>query len=727
MKTEKNPKQKLKAFSLIELTVSMAIVGVIMAMLSNVLVNSIVVSQKSIGRSFVREEITDISDRISNDLREAARILECEGELTDARCRVESTEGTVTWEICPATTGELQVCKKDNTGNILFLSSPNLKVTGFTFEQGFDIGGNAVKKNIVLTIIGDHMNEAFNVKNILRQVSISTRNYFLQASGQVTSILPTQPVLTLNTNTIIYSGYTTGGLPTLVDSGLTLTAGQQITSASVAITSGFVTGTDFLDFTTFGSIIGSYNQATGILTLSGSDTPGNYERTLRTVSYRALQLGSGCSGSRQITFTAGNASGNSSSARTLSLLGTVYTAPSGTINWYGANVGTTTSNGRIDSWTDQSGQNNTLTRIGAGGTGPLLIANSLNNKPVARFDQAGTCGATKQVKLMSIANVPISGNVAISQIVLARPNAGSGLFLSGFGPSGCIGTCWAFLFNQPNTAGSINYGLHTSSFGSAPTTTGPNIVYLGKNPGSMASTAVQFFNGVSIPQTGGTAGNPNFTSGRLIVGELFSNSTCYLWNGDLAETMMFNKVLTTSERQSTEQYLAGKWWHSGFASAFTKPTPTPSSCAAPPPASPPTNVSIGKPAYQISTYSVDIPTKAVDGNTNTNYSAGSVTHTQSQTGSWWYVDLTQTYTLTSINIWNRGDCCSDRLSNFYVRTYANAADFAAGVASWTSYFPGIAQFPTTFTPPLGVQARYVMVQLGGTNPLSLTEVQVFGY
>jgi len=193
VKQNKFEVRKLKAFSLIELTVSMAIVGVIMAMLSNVLVNSIVVSQKSIGRSFVREEITDISDRISNDLREAARILECEGELVNALCRVESTEGTITWEMCPATTGELQICKKDVDGNILFLSSPNLKVTGFTFEQGFDIGGNAVKKNIVLTIVGDHANAAFNVKNILRQVSISTRNYFLQASGGVNSLLSNFP------------------------------------------------------------------------------------------------------------------------------------------------------------------------------------------------------------------------------------------------------------------------------------------------------------------------------------------------------------------------------------------------------------------------------------------------------------------------------------------------------------------------------------------------------
>jgi hypothetical protein len=45
---------------------------------------------------------------------------------------------------------------------------------------------------------------------------------------------------------------------------------------------------------------------------------------------------------------------------------------------------------------------------------------------------------------------------------------------------------------------------------------------------------------------------------------------------------------------------------------------------------------------------------------------GSVTHTDLDNGAWWQVDLGGVFNLDSIVLWNRTDCCSDRLSNFHV-------------------------------------------------------------
>lgn len=176
----KNKKLRfLKAFSLAEMMVSMAIIAVLIPMLSNVMITSIIVSQKSFARSFVREELASITEKIAADLRSATTIVSCQGDLGSASCQMITNE-TITWTTClVGATGNLQVCKKDANGNVVYASSPSVKITKFTFEQGFDVNGTSSRKNILLTIVASHVNQNFKVQNVLLQTSISTRNYFL--------------------------------------------------------------------------------------------------------------------------------------------------------------------------------------------------------------------------------------------------------------------------------------------------------------------------------------------------------------------------------------------------------------------------------------------------------------------------------------------------------------------------------------------------------------------
>src|SRR5262249_1984836 len=77
----------------------------------------------------------------------------------------------------------------------------------------------------------------------------------------------------------------------------------------------------------------------------------------------------------------------------------------------------------------------------------------------------------------------------------------------------------------------------------------------------------------------------------------------------------------------------------------------------------PTNLAQGKSATQSSTASQYGPagaSLAVDGNTNGDFSAGSVSHTNNESTPWWQVDLASSASINSITIWNRTDCCSDR-------------------------------------------------------------------
>lgn len=141
------------------------------------------------------------------------------------------------------------------------------------------------------------------------------------------------------------------------------------------------------------------------------------------------------------------------------------------------------------------------------------------------------------------------------------------------------------------------------------------------------------------------------------------------------------------------------------------------------------NLATGKPASQSSTL-YTTAAAAVDGNTNGNFGAGSTTHTDSTFQPWWQVDLGTSQNLDNIRLWNRTDCCGDRLSNFYVlvsdqpfvSTNLNTTINQAGVSAY--YTPG--QAGVSHLISVGRTGRYVRVQLAGTNFLSLAEVQIFG-
>ena len=62
-----------------------------------------------------------------------------------------------------------------------------------------------------------------------------------------------------------------------------------------------------------------------------------------------------------------------------------------------------------------------------------------------------------------------------------------------------------------------------------------------------------------------------------------------------------------------------------------------------------------------------VASRGNDGNTNGNWGGGSVFHSgNANSNEWWEIDLGALYTLSHINIYNRTNCCSNRLSNMYV-------------------------------------------------------------
>ncbi|WP_440994704.1 beta strand repeat-containing protein, partial [Cysteiniphilum litorale] len=74
----------------------------------------------------------------------------------------------------------------------------------------------------------------------------------------------------------------------VIDNGITLSDADDthVESATISITGNFAAGQDVLGFVNTANISGSYNAATGVLSLSGSDTLANYESALRSITYR---------------------------------------------------------------------------------------------------------------------------------------------------------------------------------------------------------------------------------------------------------------------------------------------------------------------------------------------------------------------------------------------------------------------------------------------------------
>ncbi|MEM6804398.1 MAG: PKD domain-containing protein, partial [Bacteroidota bacterium] len=135
------------------------------------------------------------------------------------------------------------------------------------------------------------------------------------------------------------------------------------------------------------------------------------------------------------------------------------------------------------------------------------------------------------------------------------------------------------------------------------------------------------------------------------------------------------------------------------------------------------NLAYLRPASQSSTASAGAPSRAVDGFSNGLYNGGSVTHTASTRNPWWRVDLENNYQLDKIEIFNRTDCCEDRL----VGTKVLVGDAPTNnPADYTEIGTLTAAKTQRFT-NVSASGRYVMLYLPGNNKiLSIAEVRVYG-
>ncbi|MEX2962981.1 ricin-type beta-trefoil lectin domain protein [Microbulbifer sp. TYP-18] len=123
--------------------------------------------------------------------------------------------------------------------------------------------------------------------------------------------------------------------------------------------------------------------------------------------------------------------------------------------------------------------------------------------------------------------------------------------------------------------------------------------------------------------------------------------------------------------------------------------------------------------------------RAIDGNLSGRWGDGSVTHTSASANSSWTLDLGSIRKIENIAIWNRTDCCTERLQDFHVFvsdlpfTGSNIEDARAQSNVREFFLPRPAE-RLKYVINVGM-GRYVRIQLTSSDQaLSLAEVQVFG-
>lgn len=130
-----------------------------------------------------------------------------------------------------------------------------------------------------------------------------------------------------------------------------------------------------------------------------------------------------------------------------------------------------------------------------------------------------------------------------------------------------------------------------------------------------------------------------------------------------------------------------------------------------------TNLALQGTATQSSFYSSLNPaSKAIDNDTTSH------THTLLEPYPWWRVQLKSLSVIRKVKIWNRVDCCTDRLSNSEVRILDSSGNVVAKQTIGNA--AGIYTFEFNFN---DVTGSAVMVQIMRKEYLHLAQVQVLGY
>lgn len=232
--------------------------------------------------------------------------------------------------------------------------------------------------------------------------------------------------------------------------------------------------------------------------------------------------------------------------------------------WLQGNQGTntTTDDGSITSWSDQSGSSNNGNQADLGGSilqQPTYQGSEFNFNPVIRFsDPQSTNGA-----YINTSSNTVSGNMTLISVFASGQNDGS---TTDFEASPA-------LIGAGSSSSTLDYGLgisdgqlHFNASNGSSLDARSTSSYSDNMPRIATGTRVQGSSGaielyVNSANVGNGTSDANTLSAATSfgIGNQSSGNTASQFQGDIAETLAFSTVLTSDQQNRVESYLSLKY------------------------------------------------------------------------------------------------------------------------------------------------------------------------
>ncbi|XP_056300069.1 fucolectin-1-like isoform X2 [Pseudoliparis swirei] len=138
------------------------------------------------------------------------------------------------------------------------------------------------------------------------------------------------------------------------------------------------------------------------------------------------------------------------------------------------------------------------------------------------------------------------------------------------------------------------------------------------------------------------------------------------------------------------------------------------------------NIAKGGTVTQSSVVWAGVPERAVDVRRFNIYRQRSCTHTRREAGPWWRLDLQKTFSISTVTVTNRRDCCHGRIDRAEIHIGDSLQDHGNGNPRCAVISSLPAGGSVTFECK-GMEGRYVNIVIPGRRKiLTLCEVEVTG-
>ena len=335
-----------------------------------------------------------------------------------------------------------------------------------------------------------------------------------------------------------------------------------IQSATVQITSNYISSEDVLGYSDILGISGSWDSSTGTLTLTGSASKSSYQTALRSITYDNTSS-TPATQTRTVSFTVNDGTDNSNPVnRDIAL--SVVQSLSGLELWLKGDAGVTVNgSNQVTAWADQSGNGHDFA------SGPKLPAYatniaSLNNQDAISFSGGGDflqdsdgesyINGSTEFTLFLVIQSNVTGTDH-GFFDTEDPNITDNIMTMRYDQGGANGGAQNLI-----KAGilSDNPSHQLESYSDIQTTNGQILSLDWKSNDKFNLVVNGVLNNPSAVQTppSGTISNAS----KVIVGKgAKDQGTTSSWDGYIAEVILYNRFLSLAERQSVEDYLSNKY------------------------------------------------------------------------------------------------------------------------------------------------------------------------